>query len=285
MSTRAKKLTITFSIIGALVLLMIVFGVLFSLRTINVDYITTGSHIENYTRDEVIRQSGIKKGKSIIFTNYKAAQSRLEKALPFGKFKVVRTFPNKVTIYVSEREKVFRVVDQEGNWHIYDESLKCLDVVPEANLTIDQNDEVPILNGAEFEQVNEGEFVNNQALANKITKIIDGVYGAGETPINIMSDITLGYDEVNQFSTCTLTVRGTGVKIVIQGEENFSVKLAFAVFIYNDVSQDSNGQHAGHLNEVTITALNNFDVKHKSVRVVCTIDGSVDVTQLEIGEF
>ncbi len=231
MSTRAKKLTIAFSIIGALVVLMIVFGVLFSLRTINVDLRTSGSHIESYEKEQIIKDSGIKKGKSIIFSNYKAAAAKLEKSYPYGKFKIVRTFPNKVTIYVSEREKVFRVADDQGMWHIYDEDLKCLEVVPNANLSLGSNDLVPTLTGSDLENVREGEFASNKNLAKKITAIIDGVYGAGETPLNIMSDITLGYDEVNQFAVCTLTVRATGVKIEVQGEDGFAEKLAFAVYV------------------------------------------------------
>lgn len=259
MSKTKKRLIITFSIIGVFVLLMIVFGALFSLKRINVDFATATNRVEAYEKEDIISASGIKKGKNIIFANYSKAEARLEKEFPYARFQIVRTFPNSVTIYVYERTPVIRVTSENGMWHIYDEDLKCLEIVAPTNISENNNDKVPIYNGDGLVLCSsEGEFMNNPTFSSKLTTIIDGVYGAGQTPINIMSDITLEYNEALGFEVLTFVVRANGAKIVVQGEDYQLEKIAYGVYVYlSDVS--SNEAYYDKLDKVTIVILNNFN--------------------------
>lgn len=259
MSKTKKNLIIIGSIVGAFVLLMILFGTLFSLRTISVDYATGINRVEAYTIEEIVKESKIKKGKNIVFTDFDKNEKYLEKAFPYARFNIVRVFPSKVIIHVYERTPVFRVMSEDGFWHIYDETLKCLEVIANANIEENDIDKVPVLNGFDLDfNEQEGEKKQNKELAEKIDAILDGVYGAEGTPISVMSDITVGFDSTNNFNVTTLKVASSGTTIVIQGSDFLKEKIAYAVYTYlRYTSSDPN--YATILDKVQITILNNFD--------------------------
>ena len=270
MSKRKRNLIIIFSIIGVFIVLMIVFGVLFSVRKINVDFATDVNRVEAYSEDDIISESGIKKGSNIVFSNYSKAEAKLEKEFPYARFEIVRTFPNRVTIYVYERTPVIRVLSEDGMWHIYDENLKCLEIVSPILIEENGNNLIPVYHGKNLTlATSEGEFIDNAEFSSKLTTIVDGVYGAGETPITVMSDITLGYDDILGLEILTMKLQGTGTTIVIQGSSYQKEKIAYAVYVYlSDVS--SNPAYAGKLENITIEVFDSFnpDDVGNSIRVV-----------------
>lgn len=276
MSKTKRNLIIIFSVIGVFIALMIVFGVLFNVRTINVEVIESGTHVEAYTleKDEVVKNSGIKMGENIIFKDFNVSKSKLEKQYPYGEFKIVRTFPSTVTIYIYERRPVFKVLNSEGLYEIYDEGLKCVDLQAAANLADFGLDKVPTLSGVELNLCGEvGLFIKNDSLAKKLTSIIDGIYGAGKTDITVMSDIILGYDDVNKFETITLKWRATqegkdnAGTFIIQGSSFVKEKIAYAVYVYlSQISQDS--FYITKLDQVKLTVLRNFNPNDSTTKIV-----------------
>ncbi len=267
MSKTKKNLIIIGSIVGALILLMVLFGTLFSLRTIKVDYATSTFRVEEYTKSEIIEKSSIKKGKNIVFANYEKAEAKLEKAFPYASFNIVKTFPNTAIIYVYERAPVFRILSNEGFWYIFDEDLKCLEIVAPININENGNSEVPILSVENLTlDVEVGGFWDNKELKNKMKEIIDGVYGFEATPLSIMSHIALSNDDILGTNVITLKVKADGVTIVIQGDNLIKEKIAHAVYIYaSDVSQ--NVKYQDKLDRVTITVYKDFTLSYKHIFV------------------
>jgi len=268
MSKTKKNLIIIGSIVGTFVVLMILFGTLFSLRTISVDYATGIDRVEAYSLEEIVKESKIKKGKNIVFADYDKNEKILEKAFPYARFNIVRVFPSKVIIHVYERTPAFRVLSEDGFWHIYDETLKCLEVVANANINENNNNEVPVLNGVnlKFNQA-EGEVLVNTELKDKIDEILDGVYAVEGTPISVMSDISIGFDATNNFEVLTLKIASSGTKIVIQGSDFLREKIAYAVYVYlSETSSDPS--YATILDKVQITILNNFDPNNESTKKI-----------------
>ena len=123
MSKTKRNLIIIGCIVGVFILLMILFGTLFSLKTITVDYATSTNMVQAYKEADIISKSGLKKGKNIVFADYDASEAVLEKEFSYAKFNIVKVFPNTAIIYVYERTPVFRVLNGDS-WSIYDEELK-----------------------------------------------------------------------------------------------------------------------------------------------------------------
>ena len=267
MSKRKRNLIIVGSIVGVLVDLAIIFGSLFGLRTITVDYLTTTFRVEEYSKEDIIRASSIKKGKNIIFQEFDNNKQKLEKEFPYAEFKIMRVFPNTVIIYVYERVPVFRYL-KNGFWYIFDENLKCLEIVANANLNLNNNNDIPILNVDEGLNIDceVGEFLDNKNLKNTITNIIDGVYGFEETPISVVSDITLSNDDIFGTQVISLKITDSGTIINVQGENLLVEKIAYATYLYVSVVSQ-NPEYNGKLDKISITVYKDFNLENKKVVV------------------
>lgn len=269
MTKTKKKLILWFSLIGTLLLLVVLFVSLFSIKTINVEFVSDPVRTSAYQNEDIINNSKIKKGKNIVFANTGKSVANLEEQFPYASFKIVRTFPSTMTIYVEERKPVFKVKNQEEYFEIYDEDLKCLEIVAESSLFELGLDKIPTLTGSNIELCGkEGLFVENSKLKAKITEIIDGIYGAEKTDIGVMSDIIFGYDSTNGFEVLTLKVRTNqegkphaGV-ITIQGSAFVKEKIFHAMTLYIQISDKE--EYRTKLDHLTITALQNFNPNNVS---------------------
>lgn len=272
MTKSKRNLIIIGSIVGVIVLFAILFGTLFSLKTIKVDFATTKNRVEMYTTEDIISQSKIVKGKNIVFADYSKNEQRLEQKFPYAEFNIVRVFPSTAIIYVYERKPVFRVED-EGFWYIFDEDLKCLEIVTTSNLELNNNVEIPVLTEKNLNlEISAGEFLNNNELKSTVKNIIDGVYGFEETPIDILSDIALSNDDILGTSTITMKIKTDGVTIVILGTEYVKEKIAYALYVYaSDVSQKAD--YHEKLDRVTITVKESFTPEDKNNKIIVS-DGT-----------
>lgn len=266
MTKSKRNLIIISCIVGSLILLAVLFGTLFSLRTIKVDFATSTIRVNEYVKEDIIKEAKLKKGKNIIFQNYANNEKNLEEKFPYAKFNIVRKFPNTAIIYVYERKPVIRI-EQSGFWYIFDEDLKCLEVVLNSNLNLNNNDKVPVLDLKNFSlDVSTGEFLKNQNLKNSVTNIIDGVYGFEATPIDILSDIALSNNDILGIPQISLKIKDSGASIIIQGNNIIKEKIAYAMMVYaSDVSQ--NVKYQGKLDRVTITVYQDFSLDNKRIVV------------------
>lgn len=260
MSKTKKRLIIAGSIVGALIVLILFFGLIFNVKGVEVDFATATNRVEEYDKSHIIQDSRIEKGSNLLFADYSDEVARLEKLYPYARFQVVRNFPNKVIIYVYERKPVFRILDKSGFWQIYDENLKCLEIVAPVNLTLNGNDKLPILSGVDLDLCSRaGLLIKDKAFRAKLDTILDGVYAIQCTDIGIMSNITFDFNETYVRQDLILTVSTTdgednrieGAKFVIEDTTKYlKEKIAQALDIY---FQDVSYSHKGHLEDVTIT--------------------------------
>lgn len=279
MTKTKKKLILWLSIIGTVALLVVLFVTLFSIKAINVEFVSEPVRTSAYQIEDIKNNSKIKKGKNIIFANTDKSIASLEEQFPYASFKIVRTFPSTMTIYVYERKPVFKVKNDEEYFEIYDEDLKCLEIVAESSLSELGLDKIPALTGSNIELCGkEGLFVKDNKLKAKITSIIDGIYGAEQTDIGVMSDIIFGYDSTNGFEVLTMKVRtnqegkeNAGV-FTIQGSAYVKEKIFYAMTLYIQISDQE--KYRTKLDRLTITALQNFNPNNVSNRyLVAAIDG------------
>lgn len=280
MSRTKKKLIITFSIIGIVLVFVASFLMLFAINRINIEFVSFQNRTGAYQEADIKADCNIKKGRNIVFINTEKSINTLEAKYPYAKFQVSRTFPSTMTIYVYEREPVFKVKNTNEYFEIYDEDLKCLEIVAESNLADNNLDNVPTLSGLDLDLCGEeGKFLENPTLKNKITNILDGVYGAEQTEIGIMSDIIFGYDQINDFETLTLKVRPSqqgkdnAGTITIQGSAYIKEKLFYATTLYIQISDQ--GKYKTSLDKLEIKVLRNFNPNSQvSKYIVASIAGS-----------
>lgn len=279
MTKTKKKLIISFSIIGTFALLLVLFFCLFSIKSIYVEFVSEPNFISSYSVESIKASSKIKKGKNIVFANTSKSIDALEEAFPFASFQIVRTFPNTMTVYVYERKPVFKVLNEQENYEIYDEDLKCLAIFPEYNLAENGLDNIPTLKGASFTLCGkEGLFAKDEKLKSKICEILDGIYGAEQSDICVMSDIIFGFDSTNNFNVLTMKLRtnqegkDTAGVIEIQGSAFVKEKIFYAMSLYIQISDKE--EYRTKLDKLKITALQNFNPNNASTRyLIAAIDG------------
>ena len=89
MTKTKKKLILWLSIIGTVALLVVLFVTLFSIKAINVEFVTEPVRTSAYQIEDIKNNSKIKKGKNIIFANTDKSIASLEEQFPYASFKIV----------------------------------------------------------------------------------------------------------------------------------------------------------------------------------------------------
>ena len=136
MEKRRKKILVIFSVIGlSLILLSVIFALMFRLKTVDIEFRSrvVNTNLPAEIQEKVFETGEFSVGKNIVFMNFDNNIAKIEKSNPFVKVEqIIRRFPNKVTIYISERVPKYRVKEdskQTNNWYILDEDFKILDKV------------------------------------------------------------------------------------------------------------------------------------------------------------
>lgn len=143
MDKRRKKI---FIIIGSVVLTLVmvcsIFAIMFRLKTVNVEFRSraVNTNLPAEIQERVFETGEFSIGKNIVFMNFEENIQKIEKNNPFVKVEqIIRKFPNKATIYISERIPKYRVKEdskQSNSWYILDEDFKILDKVSDDELKI-----------------------------------------------------------------------------------------------------------------------------------------------------
>lgn len=225
-------------IIAVLIIVIGVFIAMFNLKTISVEILKNPSIVEAYGEDvgqQIIDSGEFAYGSNVMFSSYKANEEKIEKAFPFVKIeKLVRKFPDKMTIYVSGRMPE-AIVEDSGNpnrWYVVDIDFKVLAVLTNASeLQNDLYKNLPKVSGAEFSNLNAADFVDNKMGATVIRKILDGIYGEAQSPSSVMSGITMDLSK----KECVITLRAgdiDGATISINGFDYLTEKVFCAYHLY-----------------------------------------------------
>lgn len=172
------------SVLAGLILLFGGVYLLTRLNTVSVEFRTRLSQdetrLETGILDKVKESGEFDYKKSVLFLNTKSAIAKIEKSNPYVKVnQVVRKFPNKVNIYISERIPKYRINDPDSTekWFILDEDFKVLE-----SLTTDELENKGLsAKTVEVKYISEkiyiGDFLNKSQEKENLNNILSGVYG------------------------------------------------------------------------------------------------------------
>ena len=124
---RVKLLTM----LGVAAAVILGFVIFFKIQTIGVAYEIDGEELaaeeldgylqsaENryYSPEEIIEASGIELGDNLLTLNKAAIAAQIKTALPYvSQVQVKRSFPNSVTLLITEFEITYAICDETGHW-------------------------------------------------------------------------------------------------------------------------------------------------------------------------
>lgn len=250
MEKRRKKILIILSVVGlSLIALSVVFALAFRLKTVSVEFRSraVNTNLPAEIQNRVFETGEFDVGKNIIFMNFDDNIAKIEKSNPFVKVEqIIRKFPNKVTIYISERIPKYRVKEassQTNDWYILDEDFKILDKVTEeelkskkvsGNLTYFKQTTEIEKETLTFKNAIIGEFVTEaEEIKNFMTAISSGVYAKTKDPTVIRS---VNYSKVNNQFEIVMRNQGlddeNGCMILISGEKDLYEKMLAGVVVH-----------------------------------------------------
>lgn len=149
---------------------------------------------------------------SVLIMNTKKNIDKIEKMNPYVKVnQVIRKFPNKLYVYISERIPKYRIEDSEnaGNWLILDEDFKILQRIENEDMIAEGLDDKTV--NLEFisSKLNPGSFLDLSTEKTNLNEILTGVYGRTRDYFAVRS-----IDYLNEDNTFYLTMRTS-----VEGEE------------------------------------------------------------------
>ena len=175
---------------------------------------------------------------SVLFMDTQKHIDKIEKSNPYVKVQqVIRKFPNKVCVYISERIPKYRIADAEdsSSWFILDEEFKVLQKVNELGDFEEKTIEVKYFTAT----TSVGDFLNKTSEQLQLNTLLSGVYGRTKDYFAVRS-----IDYLSSENTFCLTMRtsvktddGTinyagGCVIQIENSGNLKYKALNATCVY-----------------------------------------------------
>lgn len=195
-----------------------------------------GTRLEEGILDKVKESGDFDYSCSVLFLNTQESVASIEKKHPYVKVEqVIRKFPNKLCVYISERVPKYRAKDKElsNTWYILDDEFKVLERVIDSELSEFLNITVEI----EYLKLdsNAGEFLQPSAEFSKLNSIMTGVYGKTKDYFAITA---INYSSEND--TYYLSTKSgayeydSDCEIQIVGSNNLTDKAFKATSVYVD---------------------------------------------------
>jgi len=273
---KKRKVIIIASIVGALILIMGVFAAMFNLQNIRVEVLKNPEIIETMygknAEDKIIESGEFPYGSNTLFSTYKVNTQRIEKAYPFVKVqKLVRQFPDKMTIYVCGRlpEAIVKDLNKDNTYYVVDIDMKVLHTLSSVeNIQNEVFKNLPVVTGTDITNFEAGDFIPITKSADAIVSIVDGIYGKDKTKSSVMSDITI--DLTTEKATVILrNGELDGAVLELNGFKNLKEKVFAAYSLYLQVEND---EQFPEKNKMKFIVLSNFAPNFREW-VTMTYDG------------
>lgn len=221
---KRKKLWITIiSIVASLIIIVTGGYFLTKLSSVSVEFRTRlneGSRLESGILDKVKASGNFDYNSSVLFLDTKKSVDKIESEHPYIKVQqVIRKFPNKLMIYVTERIPKYRVKDNDltNQWYILDDEFKVLECVTSGDVERDFKDVTVEIQYFKANAI-EGEFINKSTEMNMINQIMSGVFGKTKdyfaiSAINYDSESNVFYlttkaDMFEYENVCEIQIKG-----------------------------------------------------------------------------
>ena len=239
MQIKRKKFWIAFSVI---VLCAMVFSIVMSLvtrlKTVTVAFRSTLSaeqtHLNPDVLEKVKNDGEFSYGKILTTMSFNENIKNIEKKNSFVKVEqIVRYFPNRACVFISERITKYRVQAKNNpeKYYILDEEFKVLDIVDAGdglNEYLDITTEILPSTFTVETAFEEGDFIREYELMGVMKDIMSGVYGAIEG-YYFIENINLPTKESLDFE-----IRGTQVKVHIPTLDMLKENVALAIQCYKE---------------------------------------------------
>ena len=180
-----KKKKLWIILLSVVIGLFVVCGGLYfttKLSVVNVEFrsrLAVGeSRLSTSVLDSVKDSGEFNYKSSVLFMNTDESVDKIERSNPYVKVQqVIRKFPNKLYIYISERIPKYRIEDAENsnNWIILDEEFKALEKISNEDLLQQELDKKTVEITFISEKVGVGEFLEKTTEMNNLNEILAGV--------------------------------------------------------------------------------------------------------------
>lgn len=189
------------------------------------------SRLPDGVLDKVKDSADFNYNDSVLFMDLQENIDKIERSNPYIKVQqIIRKFPNKVYIYVSERIPKFRVLDKDDSdaWLILDEDFKVLDRIENNQLGDLEEKTVEVKHVSEKAMV--GEFLEKTENMEKLNTLLSGVYGRTKD-LFVVRSIDFSAEENMFYLTMRTSVETEDGEInyaggcVIQIEDKGNIKL------------------------------------------------------------
>lgn len=240
---KRKKLWITIiSIVASFVALLTGGYFLTKLSSVSVEFrnrLNEGTRLETGILDKVKASGDFNYNSSVLLLNTKKSVEKIEKDHPYIKVQqVLRKFPNKLVVYVTERVPKYRVKDNDltNKWYILDDEFKVLECVTTEDVNSEFNAITVEIGNFNINAV-EGEFLNKPTDLLRLNEIMSGVYGKTKDYFAISKISYSAEDKMFYISTKADKFQYENVcEIQIKGLDNLKEKafMATSVFVEKD---------------------------------------------------
>jgi len=229
-----KKNIIGISVaLGVLVGIVLIVTMVFTLNTINFQLTTTfqeasasrlfvGGATAESVEAKMLEDAEFNKGGNLLFMNFAENIDNIEHKNPYVKVeKIVRSFPNKITVYYSEREPValVQVKNNTNGYFVIDEDLKVLDAVEHSQT----NYVLPVLDDYEDSyEASVGSFIDNSALKSKVKVMVASAYTGYNVESALYKDVLANCTKIEYYTVGSFDKR---VKLTLTTSNNHTITI------------------------------------------------------------
>ena len=239
-----KRLVLLISLFAFIVLVVILSSAVFSLKQVEVNFLSTTSNLSNEEAD-IISSGNFDYGSSVFFLDKDLYTQNLEEANPYLKVASLEViFPNRLIIHAIERSEVYAFKLSDNTYAITDEQLKVLSIKP---VFVNTNENAILVN-LTAQEIDASSAEIGKVLPttqNTIDSLNNFMNYSKEWESNLLflkgniEEVTLYYEQVTDLS---IKMR-QGVNIVISNySESLSDKLQYAYSVYSsDIAYRTKG--------------------------------------------
>lgn len=226
-----KKNIIGISIaFGLLVGIVLIVTMVFTLNTVSFQLTTTLSEsrlfVDGATPETVeakmLDDAEFAKGGNLLFMNFSQNIEKIEKKNCYVKVeKIVRSFPNKITVYYSEREPValVQVKNNTNGYFVIDEDLKILDAVEHSQTSY----VLPVL--SDYEESYEatvGSFIESDSLKNKVKTMVASAFTGYNHVDALYKDVLASCTKIEYYTAGSYDKR---VKLTLKTSNDYTITI------------------------------------------------------------
>lgn len=233
-----KKLIISLGVVAAVMVVAIcVVAFVFRLKTVDIEFRQrpVNTDLEQKIQEKVLKDGDFDFGKNILFMDFDKNIAKIEKLNPYVKVEqVIRYFPSRLGVYISERIPKFRVRDERNSteWFVLDKEFKVLDKISVEQTDFDDWCLETIEIAPETLQISAqlGDFVSGKNDIKSYANTMAEAYFSKGNSFDAIKSISVTESEGEKvFTLCIFNC-----KIVAEGEEDLLKKFIAGVSYYFD---------------------------------------------------